>query len=204
MQRLIYFFLITNLFSCVLMNPIHKDVQQHRNQYKEGFLNNPRSPLQKEDLSKLSFYPPNKNFKVAGTFTASKELKVFDMPTYSGITRPYATYGIIEFQLNGRNVQMEVYKNMQTPANPLYANHLFLPFKDLTNGADTYGGGRYMDLKATDIVNNSVIIDFNKCYNPWCAYSDGYNCPVPPRFNHLDMEVTAGEKSFTGKYKQKK
>jgi uncharacterized protein (DUF1684 family) len=80
---------------------------------------------------------------------------------------------------------------------------LFLPFQDETNGDDTYGGGRYMDLKITDIRDNRITLDFNKCYNPWCAYSDGYNCPVPPKSNHLPIEVKAGEKMFKGAYKHK-
>jgi len=186
------------------LKPYNNEIHKHRKQYKEGFLNNPRSPLVKADLDKLSFYSPDKNFKVKGTFSASTELRTFDMPTYSGITRPYATFGIVELQLNGRKIQLEVYKNMQIPTNPIYANHLFLPFKDINNGEETYGGGRYIDLKTSDIVNNTIEIDFNKCYNPWCAYSDGYNCPVPPRFNHLDMEIKAGEKKYKGEYKQKK
>ena len=77
-----------------------------------------------------------------------------------------------------------------------YANHLFLPFKDATNDVTTYGGGRYIDLEVGDIVDGQFVLDFNTCYNPWCAFSAGYNCPVPPRENHLAVEVKAGEKKF--------
>lgn len=203
MQRICYSLLILCLFSCLISNPFKRDIQEHRSQYKDGFLKDPRSPLNKDDLPFLSFYAPDENFKILGTFSASNTLKTFDMPTYSGITKPYATFGTIEFMLNGRIYNLEVYKSMQMPSNPIYANHLFLPFKDITNGEETYGGGRYMDLKTSDIVNNTIILDFNKCYNPWCAYSDGYNCPVPTLFNHLDVVIKAGEKKFKGAYKKK-
>jgi uncharacterized protein len=85
----------------------------------------------------------------------------------------------------------------------LYKNNLFLPFKDHTNGEESYGGGRYINLYTTDIQDGKIEIDLNTCYNPWCAYSDGYNCPIPPKENHLEMEVRAGEKNFKGSYKKK-
>ena len=80
----------------------------------------------------------------------------------------------------------------------MYRDYLFIPFKDLSNGEATYGGGRYMDIRMDDIKNGELMLDFNKAYNPYCAYSDGYNCPVPPVENHLETEVNAGEKSFGG------
>ena len=71
-------------------------------------------------------------------------------------------------------------------------DHLFLPFTDNTNGVETYGGGRYIDLKIP--AGNTINIDFNKAYNPYCAYSDKYSCPIPPPENHLDIEIKAGIK----------
>ena len=79
---------------------------------------------------------------------------------------------------------------------PQFRNELFLPFKDKTNANGSYGGGRYIDIKISDIENGKVILDFNKAYNPWCAYSDGYSCPIPPKENHLKIAVTAGEKEY--------
>ncbi len=79
--------------------------------------------------------------------------------------------------------------------------HLFLPFTDLTNGDQTYGGGRYIDLSRADVEKKEVWIDFNHAYNPWCAYSDGYNCPVPPRENALPVAILAGEMMYSGPHK---
>lgn len=75
-------------------------------------------------------------------------------------------------------------------------DYLFIPFKDKTNGAATYGGGRYLELRMGEIIDNKVVIDFNKCYNPYCAYSEGFNCPIPPLENHLDIKIEVGEKMF--------
>ena len=80
--------------------------------------------------------------------------------------------------------------------NPKYIDHLFIPFNDLTNYEETYGGGRYIDLSLNDIKDGKVVLDFNKCHNPYCAYSDGYNCPIPPEANRLKVAVKAGEMNF--------
>jgi len=73
---------------------------------------------------------------------------------------------------------------------------LFIPFADVTSGDETYGTGRYIDISTKDIINNTVVIDFNKAYNPYCAYSNGYNCPIPPAENYLAVAIKAGERSF--------
>ena len=78
-----------------------------------------------------------------------------------------------------------------------YKNHLFLPFTDVTTRVETYESGRYIDLETSEIVNNEVVIDFNKAYNPFCAYVSGvYNCPIPPKENRLSVAIRAGEKTY--------
>jgi len=78
-----------------------------------------------------------------------------------------------------------------------YKDHLFIPFTDATSGEETYESGRYIDLEIKDITNENVLIDFNKAYNPYCAYVSGkYNCPIPPNENRLIVAIRAGEKSF--------
>ena len=85
--------------------------------------------------------------------------------------------------------------------NAQYKDYLFLPFTDLTSGKETYASGRYLDLKTDEIKNGKVTLDFNKAYNPYCAYVSGvYNCPIPPKENTLGVEVKAGEKLFTGSH----
>lgn len=91
---------------------------------------------------------------------------------------------------------LHVYQSIALMTKPGFEDHLFIPFTDETNVGETYGGGRYIDLKMGDIQNGMVVLDFNKCYNPYCAYKEGYACPIPPRENSLPIAIPAGEKRF--------
>ncbi len=194
------------LISCSTSKNIKQQnisLENWRKDYKASFIKNDRSPLTKDDLSYLDFYDEDTTWKLQCTCTPVFDAKPFEMPLYSGITRTYKVHSVLNCKRNDEDIQLQVYQNVSQPVNPIYADHLFLPFKDETNDEETYGGGRYIDLRTTDIVNNKVTIDFNRCYNPWCAFSDGYNCPIPPVENHLPMKVRAGEKQYKGKYKYK-
>ncbi len=81
---------------------------------------------------------------------------------------------------------------------PQYKDYLFLPFTDDTNGITSYAGGRYIDLRDGDFNNNTLVLDFNKAYNPYCAFGAGYACPKPPVENKLALSIEAGEKLFAG------
>jgi uncharacterized protein len=158
------------------------------------------TPLKDEDLAGfkgLNYYPVDKSFRVTARLTRTADEKYFEMPTSSGRTKKFVKYGILIFQLGGKMRRLNVYQidpaiRAKFPEN---ADLLFIPFRDLTSRTETYGGGRYMDIKTPK--DNRVKLDFNLAYNPNCAYgSDRYNCPIPPRENTLDIEVTAGEKRF--------
>ena len=116
--------------------------------------------------------------------------------THSGKQKPYREYGQVSFRIKDTLLTLHVYQNIDLINNATYKNYLFVPFNDLTNYVATYGGGRYIDITIDDIKNGKVLIDFNKCYNPYCAYADGYSCPIPPKENYLQMEIRAGEKAF--------
>ncbi|HPQ21882.1 MAG TPA: DUF1684 domain-containing protein [Saprospiraceae bacterium] len=118
------------------------------------------------------------------------------MNTSSGKQKNYIPYGIVKCQIKREEIKLFVYTVSRFINNPLYKDYLFLPYKDETNGEETYGGGRYIDINKSDISDNQIIIDFNKSYNPYCAYTDGYNCPIPPRENSLSTKIEAGEKAF--------
>lgn len=180
-----------------------EEVNRHREAYKKDFLHNDRSPLGAEDLDKLRFYEPDETYRVRCTFTRTPDEKPFELPTYSGITKPYVKYGVLNFELKGEPFQLAVYQSLALRGMPQYAQYLFLPFRDLTNDETTYGGGRYLDLNMAELEKDEIILDFNKCYNPWCHYSDGYNCPIPPTENSLETAIEAGEKMWTGNKKHK-
>ncbi len=201
----LYIIILFTLAGCwqnkVVTANYKKELGAYRSKYKADFLSNPRSPLKEEDLSLLEFYPADPSWKLVCYCIPAKDAKPFEMPTYSGVSRTYILHSMVECTHNGNKFGLNLYKNIHQPINPLYKNHLFLPFKDLTNSETTYGGGRYINLLDTDINDGTIIIDFNKSYNPWCAYSEGYNCPIPPTDNHLDIMVRAGEMLFQGKHK---
>ncbi len=139
------------------------------------------------------FFPPSKIFAVNCSFEKSTDTSIITMKT-SGKTIPqkdFIRYGKISFIIHDTALLLTLYQSKSQ-----LQNYLFIPFTDATTGDETYGSGRYIDILTTDIKNNTVEIDFNKAYNPYCAYSSGYNCPIPPKENNLPVAIKAGEKTF--------
>lgn len=178
-----------------------KETDKYRKKYKEEFLSTANSPLKEADLPFLQFYEPDSAYRVVAKFEKSRG-QSFEMPTYSGVNKTYVKYGKVKFRINGRKQTLTVYRSLSLQQLAKYKDYLFIPFKDKTNGDESYGGGRYLDLKTTDIKDGELVLDFNKAYNPYCAYSDGYNCPIPPAPNHLPIAITAGEKKFGKDHQQ--
>jgi|ERR1044071_192869 uncharacterized protein (DUF1684 family) len=168
----------------------------HRQHYKEEFITEERSPLKGNDTAFLRFFEPDKRFKVEATLKATPEAKDFEMPTYSGKKKLYRQYGLLIFRLKNKTCSLQVFQSQALIKDQKYKDHLFVPFTDLTTYEETYGGGRYIDLSLADLQAGKIIIDFNKAYNPYCAYAGGYNCPIPPRENRLPLAITAGEKLY--------
>lgn len=138
------------------------------------------------------FYGINDRYTVEASYRLKKRGKTISVPTSSDQLKTYKEYAIVTFRLNGRKNKLTVYQAV--PVSPLYRDHLFLPLKDLTAPHHTYGGGRYLDLSISDFSGGRVTLDFNRLYNPLCAFSDGWNCPIPPSNNHLKISLEAGEK----------
>ena len=133
------------------------------------------------------------------TGTDKQKMKFFPwfmMSTSGNTKQQYRVYGIIRFNIHDTAVALHIYQSRSLMSSEKYKEHLFIPFTDLTSGRETYGGGRYIDLYISDIINNTYVIDFNKAYNPYCAYTTGYNCPVPPKENDLSVAVKAGEMNY--------
>ena len=172
------------------------EIEKHREEYKADFLKNSSSPLKKEDFEYLRFYEPNEKFKVACEFVATKRGKPFEVPTSSGQTATYTKFGELKFKIDGKSYKLAVYQSLRLRNVPQYRDYLFIPFKDLTNGKESYGGGRYLDLRMKQIEGDKIYLDFNKAYNPYFAFSAGYSCPIPPKENHLKVAIEAGEKNF--------
>jgi uncharacterized protein len=153
------------------------------------------SPLTAEDrahFTHLDRFAPDPAFCVQATFTRVTGAEAFAMQTSTARLPLYKTYGTLLFQLGGVDYMVSVYED--AVPDPHYPGYLFLPFTDLTNGKESYGVGRYLDLRAP--LADTVTVDFNRAYNPYCAYNDKYSCPVPPSENHLALDVRAGVRKF--------
>ncbi|MBC7568660.1 MAG: DUF1684 domain-containing protein [Spirosoma sp.] len=172
-------------------------IERHRDAYRADFLKPGNGPLKNEaDVAALRFFAPDSAYRVIATAQRTLNAEPFDMPTYSGKTSPYVSYATLSFTLNGQPCQLTVFRSLRLASNPKYRDYLFLPIKDATSGGETYGGGRYLDLRLGSIREGKLLLDFNKAYNPYCAYSDGYSCPIPPAGNRLTVAINAGEMTY--------
>jgi len=196
MKNILNLAILLLLCTNVIAQNFNEETETFRKHYKEDFLKSKNSPLKKEDLSYLRFFEPDSTYRVTAVFKRIQKSRPFEMPTYSDTNKTYVKYGELKFRLHGKKQSLTVYRSLSLQTLPQYRDYLFLPFKDKTNGTESYGGGRYIDLRTGDIKENIVILDFNKAYNPYCAYSDGYHCPIPPAANHLSAKIEAGEKNF--------
>ena len=161
------------------------------------FSNSKLSPLPKKQLwafGSLPFYDWDANFCVEATVSKTPKAPLFEMPTSTERKVLYQKYADLNFTLNGEKFKLSVYQNQQLKYNMETRNKLFLPFKDLSNGKNTYAGGRYIDLDILAIKNSKLLLDFNQSYNPYCAYNKNYSCPIPPVENHLEIAIKAGIK----------
>ncbi len=138
------------------------------------------------------FFEVDTALRVEAHFVRSLNALPFQMKTTTSRRPTYEKYGEAQFTLYGKEFRLSVYQNHQLRETEEYKNYLFLPFTDLTNGEESYRGGRFIDLEIPE--GDMLVIDFNKAYNPYCAYNKDYSCPIPPAENNLEVFVRAGVK----------
>lgn len=178
------------------------EILKFQRELNEEFKNPETSPLPdkfRKDFEFLDFFTPDTTYVVVAKFVRTPEALPFLMPTTTDRKSKEVVYGFAHFTLNGEPRQLEIYQNKELMLEEGYEDYLFLPFTDLTNAEETYGGGRYIDLRIPK--GDRITIDFNRAYNPYCAYNKKYSCPLVPSVNHLDTEVLAGVKAFSKGYK---
>ena len=193
---LIFIVLITSSLSAQNTDVI-KEIKAHQEEQNNQFKTKGKSPLTEQDrkhFKELDFFEIDLNYRVEAVFTRTPDEEAFAVGTSSGKTKFLIKYGVLNFSIKGENLTLAVYQSQGLLTNPIYKDYLFLPFNDLTNGSTTYGGGRFIDL--TIPKGNTIIIDFNMAYNPYCAYSDGWNCTIPPVENNLEIEIPVGVKKY--------
>ena len=196
MKNIFYLFIF--LFSMSIDAQCNADsVLAFQKQINSEYADPKESPLKENDLKvfkSLDFYPSNLNFCAEAKFVRTPNEKPFLMPTTGKRTPSYVKFGEVYFSINGKQCKLNIYQNIELAKTEKYKEHLFLPFTDLTSGMESYGGGRYIDLEIPK--GETMTIDFNKAYNPYCAYNEKYSCPIPPKENDLDVEIVAGVKKF--------
>lgn len=172
-----------------------KQVLEWRRARDDFLKNHQRSPLillDKRDFRGLKYYPFNPKYAFQGDI--ERYILHINNPKYyatfltnKGTNKRYLRYGKFHFKLEGKDYEIEIYKS-------ILSDYLFIPFKDKTNGKETYDGGRYID--AEILPGYKMVLDFNMAYHPSCAYNDKFICVLPPRENMLDIEIKAGEKNY--------
>lgn len=186
-RTLSYLLIFTLCGSCVKREqplPYIQQIVQHRQETNDFMNTSEDSPFANLDSSvKLTYYPVNEKFKVIATIERVLDTGEITLGTSDNRPRVLKKYAILKFKLEGTPHQLLVLRSDQG---------LFLAFGDLTNDRTTYGGGRYIDLGFSDQAEK-ITLDFNRAYNPYCAYNANYSCPLPPAENYLNVSIEAGE-----------
>ena len=191
-------FVLAFLFPVFLsaQNPV-KEAKKFRKEINKQYGDEDKSPLKEADranFKKLEFYDIDSEFAVQAKLDWFEKDSVFEMKTTTARLAKYRRSGVATFIIDGNELELVFYQNVKGAANPLYKDYYFLPFKDNTNGEESYGGGRYIDL-IIDIGSADAQINFNVAYNPYCAYNDRYSCPIVPSENYINIEIKAGVKA---------
>ena len=191
------FFLLLN---CGDKKRYYNDLTPFQKEINDFFKDASISPLKAKDLKDfkgLDFFTFDSTYVVIAKLIKTPNEKPFKMKTTTDRLPEYVKYGIVTFDLFGKSYNLNIYRNLDIINTDEYEDYLFLPFLDDTNGAESYGGGRYINLDIPE--GNSLVIDFNSAYNPYCVYDEKYSCPIVPRENYLPTEIKAGVKNFNKK-----
>ena len=171
-----------------------EEIKKEREEKDRFMRSSKQSPFAKapEEFTGLKYFAPDSKYRIIANLHPINNKKVVVLPTNDGKEQRYLEYANAEFRLDGVDCQLLILEVMETGA---FRGKLFLAFGDETSAKETYGAGRYLDLNKLP-GSNTITLDFNKTYNPYCAYNDTYSCPFPPTENLLKVAIKAGERSY--------
>jgi uncharacterized protein (DUF1684 family) len=172
-----------------------KEIKQFQDGLNKEYKDAETSPLpsnKRESFGGINFFPINLRYVVTAKFVRTSNERIFAMPTTGNSAKQYVKYGEAQFALMGRQYKLSIYQSINLAKQRKYRDYLFIPFRDATSGKETYGGGRYIDITIPQ--SDTLVINFNMAYQPYCAYTEGYNCPIPPRENYLPVKIESGVK----------
>ena len=174
-----------------------KAVEAERAMKDRQFRSGRSSPLtadQIRNFRQLSYFAVDPRYRVTARFVADFKPHLFVIQTSTGEERVYVRVGRLEFKLAEKELTLMTYQSRDEMRKKGKGGHLFVPFTDKTSGIQSYGGGRYLDINWPE--GETATVDFNRAYNPYCAYNHNYSCPITPRENYLPVEILAGEKRY--------
>jgi uncharacterized protein len=168
-------------------------IEKERDEKNRFMKFNKESPIPvefKDSFNSLEYFPVDAKYKVKARLEPINENKLLVLPTNDGSEERYIKFAYAHFILDGKQQKLLILE----PMIRQFRTRLFLIFTDETSGEESYGAARYLDLQRES--DQSITIDFNKAYNPYCAYNEGFSCPLPPAGNHISVPIKAGEKDF--------
>lgn len=198
MKIFLYSFILLLIITCAAATKKSKiaNIQKFQKDLNTEYQNPKETPLRSDNLKNFTvhpFFPINLKYRIKADFTKLTNSPSFEFPTSSGKTKTYKAYGKATFKLEGKNYTLTIYQSQDLMKKAGFEDYLFLPFHDLTNAHETYGGGKYLDLRIPK--SDKIVLDFNQSYQPYCAYNAyDYNCPVVPEENSLPVRIEAGVK----------
>ena len=178
-----------------LATPERIEVLKYQQELDDFYTDSATSPLKPEERAAFrghEFFSYNPEMAIEAQILVLENEPWFNMATSSGVSREYRRYAKATFELRGQTLELFLYQSKRLMAIEEYKDHLFLPFMDKTTGVSTYGTGRFMDITIPE--GTTMVLDFNYAYNPYCAYTDGYSCPITPQENFINIEINAGIK----------
>ena len=194
MKKILFYLLILGTFQTHAQKT-ESEVQQIRDQHLADLMDTSKHILNTDEIANfhgLDYFEFDEKYQITATFIKDKGRK-FEMITSTNRRPIYRRYGYVQFAIHNATCKLEVYQNMSLKK---HKDYLFIPFRDGSSGKSSYGGGRYLDITIPE--GDSVLLDFNLLYNPYCAYSYRYSCPIPPEANKLSISIEAGEKTPPG------
>jgi len=193
-----FYILIVFIF-CFAHIPAQRSYIDSLQNYLDSYVKD-HKVVKGNDKKYFCFYPVDESYRVMANFQKADGSKWFLVETSGSERKTFRVYGTVSFTIHDTLMKLSLYQAQNLLTDPKYKDYLVLMFTDKTSGSETYESGRYIDLAVSNIKNNKIVIDFNKAYNPYCAYvKDKYNCPIPPRENDLPVVIRAGEKAFAKK-----
>lgn len=197
MNRLLTIVLFVFMASCSQdKRPIlgETDYQKEQNAKFKDATTSPLTNKDRKNFRSLDFFKFDSTYVVKAILKRTPEADWFNMKTTTERLSKERVFGILTFEINGETYTLNVYQGEENMRTIGFKDYLFLPFLDDTNGEESYGGGRYIDLRIPE--QDTIIIDFNKAYNPLCVYNEKFSCPIVPRINYLPIKIKAGVKMY--------